>query len=54
MAKVAGKYRGRNPMARVKAAEVLRLHAEGRTPTEIAKAVGIGRGSVYWIVQGAR
>lgn len=51
-AKAEGKYLGRKPTARAKSEEVLRLHREGKTPTEIAGAVGIGRGSVYRIVQG--
>lgn len=51
-AKAEGKYLGRKPTARARSEEVLKLHREGRTPTEIAKAVGIGRGSVYRIVQG--
>ncbi len=51
-AKADGKYAGRKPTARAKSAEVLKLHHEGRTPTEIAKAVGIGRGSVYRIIAG--
>lgn len=51
-AKAEGKYLGRKPTARAKSEEVLRLHREGKTPTEIAAAVGIGRGSVYRIVQG--
>ncbi|MFG1300564.1 recombinase family protein [Xanthobacter sp. V3C-3] len=50
-AKAEGKYLGRKPTARAKSEEVLRLHREGKTPTEIAAAVGIGRGSVYRIVQ---
>jgi len=49
-AKAEGKYRGRKPTARAKADEVRRLHAEGRTPTEIARQLGIGRGSVYRLV----
>lgn len=51
-AKAEGKYLGRKPTARAKSEEVLKLHREGKTPTEIAAAVGIGRGSVYRIVQG--
>lgn len=51
-AKAEGKYLGRKPTARAKSEEVLRLHRAGKTPTEIAAAVGIGRGSVYRIVQG--
>lgn len=50
-AKAEGKYLGRKPTARAKSEEVLKLHREGKTPTEIAAAVGIGRGSVYRIVQ---
>ena len=53
-AKAEGKYAGRKPTARAKSAEVLALHEAGRNPTEIAKAVGIGRGSVYRIIQGAQ
>jgi DNA invertase Pin-like site-specific DNA recombinase len=50
-ARAEGKYRGRKPTARAKAEDVRRLHGEGRTPTEIAKAVGISRGSVYRVIQ---
>lgn len=46
-AKAAGKYKGRQPTAQAKAGEVHRLKAEGMGPTAIAKAVGIGRASVY-------
>lgn len=46
-AKAEGRYLGRKPTARLKADDVRRLHAEGKTPTEIAKALRIGRGSVY-------
>lgn len=46
-AKAQGAYKGRKPTAALKADEVRRLHQEGKTPTEIAKALGIGRGSVY-------
>lgn len=42
-----GKYRGRKPTARAKADEARRLHAEGKTVSEVAKALGIGRASVY-------
>ncbi len=53
-AKAEGKYAGRKPTARAKSDEVLALHKAGKNPTEIAKAVGIGRGSVYRIIQGAQ
>jgi DNA invertase Pin-like site-specific DNA recombinase len=46
-AKAEGKYKGRAPTARAKAADVRRLHAEGVGPTEIAKQLKISRASVY-------
>jgi DNA invertase Pin-like site-specific DNA recombinase len=52
-AKAEGKYKGRKPTARAKTAEVLRLRSEGKTPTQIAKSTGIGRGSVYRIIEAA-
>lgn len=48
-AKVAGVYKGRKPS--VPAEEVQRLKAEGVSPTEIAKRLGIGRASVYRALQ---
>lgn len=45
-----GKW-GPTPTARAKSEEVLQLHSEGKTPTEIAKLVGIGRASVYRIIK---
>lgn len=53
-ARAEGKYTGRKPTARAKSADALKLHAEGKTPTEIAKAIGIGRASVYRILEGAK
>jgi len=44
-AKAAGKYKGRKPSVPVD--EVRRLKAEGVKPTDIAKRLKIGRGSVY-------
>jgi DNA invertase Pin-like site-specific DNA recombinase len=46
-AKAEGVYKGRKPTARAKAEDARKLSAEGRTVTEIAKALGIGRASVY-------
>ncbi len=46
-AKTEGRYKGRPPSAKLKADLVRTLAAEGKTPTDIAKALGIGRGSVY-------
>ena len=50
-AKAEGVYKGRKPTARAKAYEVLKMHAEGKTPTEIAKVLGRGRGSVYRAIE---
>ena len=50
-AKAEGKYKGRAPTARAKAEEVNRLHREGVGATEIAKRVGIGRASVYRVLE---
>lgn len=49
-AKADGKYRGRAPTARAKKAEVLELHASGVGPVEIARRLGIGRSSVYRLI----
>ncbi len=46
-AKEAGKYKGRAATARAKADDVRRMHGEGKSATEIATALGIGRASVY-------
>lgn len=53
-AKKQGRYKGRKPTARAKAVEVIRLDADGKTPTEIATALGIGRASVYRALAAAR
>ena len=53
-AKGEGKYRGRKPTARAKADEARRLHAEGKTVSEVAKALGIGRASVYRALEGVQ
>jgi DNA invertase Pin-like site-specific DNA recombinase len=52
-AKAAGKYKGRKPTARAKAAEVLELRDAGKGATRIAETVGIGRASVYRILREA-
>jgi DNA invertase Pin-like site-specific DNA recombinase len=46
-AKADGKYKGRKPTARAKAAGVVRLDTEGLQRTEIARRAGIGVASVY-------
>ena len=45
-----GKYRGRTPTVRRRAAEIIRLKEAGVTPTEIATRLGIGRASVYRVL----
>lgn len=49
-AKAAGKYKGRQPTAQAKAGEVRAMHKDGVGATEIARRVGIGRASVYRIL----
>ena len=53
-AKADGKYKGRKTTARAKAAEVLRLDAEGLQRTEIAERLEIGVASVYRVLAGAK
>jgi DNA invertase Pin-like site-specific DNA recombinase len=52
-AKAEGKYRGRAPTARAKSADVIAKFNADQRPTEIAKLVGIGRASVYRILNEA-
>jgi DNA invertase Pin-like site-specific DNA recombinase len=47
-----GKYKGRVPTARRRAAEMIRLKDAGIRPTEIAVRLGIGRASVYRMLGG--
>ncbi len=49
-ARAAGRFKGRTPAARAKAADVARLAAEGRKREEIARELGIGVASVYRIL----
>jgi DNA invertase Pin-like site-specific DNA recombinase len=41
-----GKYKGRKPTARAKAADAVRLFEQGKHVSYIAKELGVGRGSV--------
>ncbi|WP_454656830.1 recombinase family protein [Bosea beijingensis] len=50
-AKAAGKYKGRAPTARAKADEVRELAAAGTSMGDIAKRLGIGKGSVHRILK---
>jgi DNA invertase Pin-like site-specific DNA recombinase len=50
MAKAEGRYKGRAPTARNKAAEVHRLVAEGMTREAVAVRLGIGLRSVYRVL----
>jgi DNA invertase Pin-like site-specific DNA recombinase len=53
-AKAENRYLGRRPSARLKATEVVKLFEEGRSVTQIAEALSIGRGSVYRALEAAR
>ena len=50
-AKAEGKYKGRAPTAQAKAEQVATLKGQGLGGTEIAKRLGIGRASVYRILE---
>ena len=49
-AKAKGKYKGRAPTARRKADQIRALNAQGLGMTAIARQLGIGRTSVYRIL----
>ena len=49
-ARAEGKYQGRQPTARRKAADVLRLRAEGKSANDIKETLGISRASVFRIL----
>ncbi len=49
-AKADGKYTGRQPTARRKTGDVLKLRAENHSANDIAKALGISRASVFRIL----
>ena len=53
-AKAAGAYKGRQPTARAKSADVLRLAAQGLKREQIAAQVGVGIASVYRILAAQR
>jgi len=53
-AKGEGKFKGRAPIARRQAAEIMRLHGEGMGPVAIGKRLGISRISVWRVLSAAR
>jgi DNA invertase Pin-like site-specific DNA recombinase len=53
-AKSEGKYKGRKATARAKAAVVRELHESGLGASEIARQAGVGRASVYRILEDLR
>ncbi len=52
-AKAEGRYLGRKPTARAKAGDAVALFRQGKTVSEIAYALQIGRGSVYRALEAA-
>ena len=52
-AKAEGKYKGRKPSAALKASEAVAMFNAGKSVTETAKALGIGRSSVYRALEAA-
>jgi DNA invertase Pin-like site-specific DNA recombinase len=52
-AKAAGKFKGRQPTARAKSADVVSLYGAGVTPADIARQLVIGKASVYRILGAA-
>jgi DNA invertase Pin-like site-specific DNA recombinase len=53
-AKAEGKYKGREPTARAKTEDVLRLASEGMPKAKIAKELAIGIASVWRILASAK
>lgn len=49
-AKTNGKYAGRQPTARAKALDVLKMRAEGKSVSDTVAALGISRASVFRIL----
>jgi DNA invertase Pin-like site-specific DNA recombinase len=52
-AKAEKRYLGRKPSAKLKAAEAVALFEAGKTVSEVAATLAIGRGSVYRALEAA-
>ena len=52
-ARAENRYLGRRPSARLKNYQAVKLFREGRTLTQIAAALTVGRGSVYRALEAA-
>jgi DNA invertase Pin-like site-specific DNA recombinase len=52
-AKAEGRYKGRKPTARAKAADVRVLKGQGVGPSEIARRLDISRASIHRILRAA-
>lgn len=52
-AKAEKRYLGRKPSAKLKADEAVKLFSDGRTVSDIAMSLSIGRGSVYRALEAA-
>ncbi|MFS4437581.1 recombinase family protein [Paracoccaceae bacterium GXU_MW_L88] len=50
-AKIAGKYKGRSPVPKDKVKQAFALKERGIKPPEIAKQLGLGRSTVYRLIQ---
>ena len=50
-ARIEGRYKGRKPTARAKSPQVLHAYRMGRTIAQIVREFGIGRASVYRILE---
>jgi DNA invertase Pin-like site-specific DNA recombinase len=53
-AKADGKYPGRQPTARAKSADIVRMAKEGKTRNRIAMELKVSRASVYRVLADAR
>jgi DNA invertase Pin-like site-specific DNA recombinase len=53
-AKAEGRYKGRKPTARAKAAEIAALHSQGLSQSEIARRLEIGKASVHRVLSPTR